>query len=514
MKRLKTTTIKLVDENLSRITQYTVIQDQKGLAPLDPDTPPKACKQSICDDSIQLTREKVPKGQSKEWDDWSKEAVLALLHFPEIFPTKEAPAHLLLLVLLAQVADLALPALPALPLVQLGSMVAAVPESIRLLLLAVQGPKLWGGRSWKLNRPWILKAEVPKMASVPSLNMFAYVGGHFNEGKAEKFWLPYQNLAFAVSPGTPEQVWSTLLHHSPLSIPILCGQSGHFRNRTVFNFNNAELTYADTAMLENFQDLLGPVFWAITQFFRWFKKKPRVRKEWIKSADAYLPVAQNGRFSQPSQDPCERTLALALALFERFLRFSVRREWISEEDLESILQHFWSLTFPGSQPADESLTAPDAWKSPDCFWKFLAEYLTGATVASPEEMRSAETGAAVVRIKDTYLLIVPKASVSYAKWLEDEGMAGPVQGSSWETALFHDLLDAGIILKAEKARDPWRYAFVNGIPGKKAKEICYGIALAHLPKSVLTVLRVKFGAKLDRWVPNLSSDGSLEGGEV
>ena len=190
MKRLKTTTIKLVDENLSRITQYTVIQDQKGLAPLDPDTPPKACKQSICDDSIQLTREKVPKGQSKEWDDWSKEAVHALLHFPGIFPSEAAPTHLLLLVLLAQVADLALPALPALPLVQLGSMVAAVPESIRLLLLAVQGPKLWGGRGWKLNRPWILKAEVPKMASVPSLNMFAYVGGHFNEGKAEKFWLP------------------------------------------------------------------------------------------------------------------------------------------------------------------------------------------------------------------------------------------------------------------------------------------------------------------------------------
>lgn len=76
----------------------------------------------------------------------------------------------------------------------------------------------------------------------------------------------------------------------------------------------------------------------------------------------------------------------------------------------------------------------------------------------------------MVRIKDTYLLIVPKASVSYAKWLEDEGMAGPVQGSSWETALFHDLLDAGIILKAEKARDPWRYAFVNGIPGEEGEE--------------------------------------------
>ena len=49
MKRLKTTTIKLVDENLSRTTQYTMIQDRKGLAPLNPDTPQKACKQSIHD---------------------------------------------------------------------------------------------------------------------------------------------------------------------------------------------------------------------------------------------------------------------------------------------------------------------------------------------------------------------------------------------------------------------------------------------------------------------------------
>lgn len=514
MKKLKVREIELVDENLSRITQYTMIQDQKGLAPLDPDTPPKACKQSNCDDSIQLTREKVPKGQSKEWDDWSKEAVHALLHFPGIFPSEAAPTHLLLLVLLAQVADLALPALPALPLVQLGSMVAAVPESIRLLLLAVQGPKLWGGRSWKLNRPWILKAEVPKMASVPSLNMFAYVGGHFNEGKAEKFWLPYQNLAFAVSPGTPEPVWSTLLHHSPLSVPILCGQSGHSKGHVLFNFDGNEFTIVDNEKLEELCELVPPIFWAVTRFFRWFRaKNSRVRK-WIRSAETYLPVAQKGRFSQPSQDPCERTLALAVALFERFLRYAVREGWLDEPSYQSVLQHFWSLTFPHLQPVDASLAEPDAWKSPDCFWKFLAEYLTGATVASPEEMRSAETGAAVVRIKDTYLLIVPKASVSYAKWLEDEGMAGPVQGSSWETALFHDLLDAGIILKAEKARDPWRYAFVNGIPGKKAKEICYGIALAHLPKSVLTVLRVKFGAKLDRWVPNLSSDGSLEGGEV
>lgn len=508
MKRLKTTTIKLVDENLSRITQYTMIQDRKGLAPLNPDTPPKACKQSIRDDSIQLTREKVPKGQSKEWDDWSKEAVHALLHFPEIFPTKEAPAHLLLLVLLAQVADLALPALPALPLIQLGSMVAAAPESIRLLLLAVQGPKLWGGRGWKLNRPWILKAEVPKMASVPSLNMFAYVGGHFNEGKAEKFWLPYQNLAFAVSPGTPEQVWSTLLHHSPLSIPILCGQSGHFRNRTVFNFNNAELTYADTAMLENFQDLLGPVFWAITQFFRWFRKKESRVRKWIKSADAYLPVAQNGRFSQPSQDPCERTLALGLSVFESFLKYAVENGWINESDHESILQHFWSLTFPGSQPADESLTAPDAWKSPDCFWRFLEEYLGQVLVAAPDEKRSAETGAAVVQIKDEYLLVVPNANTAYADWLSKNDIPGPAQSGKWEIKVFHALLDAGIPMRTEKERDQWRYDFSG------AKKHCYGIALPHLHEPVLTVLRVKFGAKLDRWVPNLSSDGSLEGGEV
>lgn len=508
MKKLKVREIELVDENLSRTTQYTVIQDQKGLAPLDPDTPPKACKQSNCDDSIQLTREKVPKGQSKEWDDWSKEAVHALLHFPGIFPSEAAPTHLLLLVLLAQVADLALPALPALPLVQLGSMVAAVPESIRLLLLAVQGPKLWGGRSWKLNRPWILKAEVPKMASVPSLNMFAYVGGHFNEGKAEKFWLPYQNLAFAVSPGTPEQVWSRLLHHSPLSIPILCGQSGHSRNRTVFNFNGTELTCVDTAVLENVQALLGPIFWVVTQFFRWFRKKESRVRKWIKSADAYLPVAQNGRFSQPSQDPCERTLALGLSVFESFLKYAVENGWINESDHESILQHFWSLTFPGSQPADESLTAPDAWKSPDCFWRFLEEYLEQVLVASPDEKRSAETGAAVVRIKDDYFLVVPNANTAYADWLSKNDIPGPARSGKWEIKVFHALLDAGIPMRTEKERDQWRYDFSG------AKKHCYGIALPHLHEPVLTVLRGKFGVTLDRWVPNLSSDGSLEGGEA
>lgn len=508
MKKLNVREIELVDENLSRTTQYTVIQDQKGLAPLDPDTPSKACKQSIYDDSIQLTREKVPKRQSKKWDDWSKEAVHALLHFPEIFPSEAAPTHLLLLVLLAQVADLALPALPALPLVQLGSMVAAVPESIRLLLLAMQGPELWGGKSWELKRPWILNAEVPKMASVPSLNMFAYVGGHFGEGQAEKIWLPYQNLAFAVSPGTPEQVWSRLLHHSPLSIPILCGQSGHFRNRTVFNFNGTELTYADTAMLENFQDLLGPVFWAITQFFCWFRKKESRVRKWIKSAGVYLPVAQNGRFSQPSQDPCERTLALALALFERFLRFSVRKERISEDDRASILQHFWSLTFPGSQPADESLAAPDSWKTPDCFWRFLEEYLEQVQVASPDEKRSTETGAAVVRIKDEYFLVVPNANTAYADWLSKNDIPGPAQSGKWEIKVFHALLDAGIPMKTEKTRDQWRYAFSG------AKEYCCGIALAHLHEPVLTVLRGKFDVALNKWIPNLSPDGSREGGEV
>lgn len=497
-----------MDENLSRTTQYTMIQDRKGLAPLDPDTPPKACKQSSYNDSIQLTREKVPKKQVKEWDAWSGEAVHALLHFPEIFQTEGTPTHLLLLVLLAQVADLALPALPALPLIQLGSTVSTVPDSVRQLLSAVQGPEVWGGKHWELKRPWILNANVPKMASVPSLSMFAYVGGHFSVGQAERIWLPYQNLAFAVSPGTPEPVWSTLLHHSPLSIPILCGQSGHSRNRTVFNFNGTELTCVDTAVLENVQALLGPIFWVVTQFFRWFREKKSWVRKWIKSADAYLPVAQNGRFSQPSQDPCERTLALALALFERFLRFSVRKEWISEDDRASILQHFWSLTFPGNQPADESLAAPDAWKSPDCFWRFLAEYLERVQVATPDEKRSAETGAAVVRIKDDYFLVVPNANTAYADWLSKNDIPGPAQSGKWEIKVFHALLDAGIPMRTEKERDQWRYDFSG------AKKHCYGIALAHLHEPVLTVLRGKFGVILDRWIPNLSSDGSLEGGEV
>ena len=195
-------------------------------------------------------------------------------------------------------------------------------------------------------------------------------------------------------------------------------------------------------------------------------------------------------------------------MFESFLKYAVENGWINESDHESILQHFWSLTFPGSQPADESLTAPDAWKSPDCFWRFLEEYLEQVLVASPDEKRSAETGAAVVRIKDDYFLVVPNANTAYADWLSKNDIPGPAQSGKWEIKVFHALLDAGIPMRTEKERDQWRYDFSG------AKKHCYGIALPHLHKPVLTVLRGKFGVTLDRWIPNLSSDGSLEGGEV
>ena len=129
-------------------------------------------------------------------------------------------------------------------------------------------------------------------------------------------------------------------------------------------------------------------------------------------------------------------------------------------------------------------------------------------MAAPDEKRSAETGAAVVQIKDEYLLIVPNANTAYADWLSKNDIPGPAQSGKWEIKVFHALLDAGIPMRTEKERDQWRYDFSG------AKKHCYGIALPHLHEPVLTVLRGKFGATLDRWVPNLSSDGSLEGGEV
>lgn len=443
----------------------------------------------------------------------AQKAIHYLLELPSLVPDESFVAQAMMLSFAAKINDKLNDSPAATPMIQLGA-VKALPSVLPIVFEALQGPPVWEGVNWSLRRPWILCIQTGKFASVPSTSPMDYVGGKMRFRKKKvRFWLPYCNAVFALQPSVPTGVIREIIEHSALALPLLCGQNFSL-NRPEIRLDAGNAYALDIKQAEVVKRSIGKIFWVIDSFDRFIRaKKKRVRRV-LHSAERYLPKFQTERFTQVSQDPKDRTLALGLSVFESFLKYAVKNGWISESDHESILQHFWSLTFPGSQPADESLTAPDAWKSPDCFWRFLAEYLTGATVASPEEMRSAETGAAVVRIKDTYLLIVPKASVSYAKWLEDEGMAGPVQGNSWETALFHDLLDAGIILKAEKARDPWRYAFVNGIPGKKAKEICYGIALAHLPKSVLTVLRVKFGAKLDRWVPNLSSDGSREGGEV
>ena len=428
-----------------------------------------------------------------------QQATQCLFELPSLVPDESFVAQMIMLSLGAKINDLVNDNPTTTPVVQLGS-VSTVPPILRIIFEALQGPEVWKGHHWSLNRPWALCAQTGQFASVPSTSPLDYVGGKMRVGKKRvPFWLPYHNSIFSIQPSVPGNVAQEIIEHSALAIPVLCGQRIAL-NRPEIRLDAANAYALDIERAVEIKSVTEKIFLLVDSFTLFIRSKKKRIRHIIHSAERYLPKFQTGRFTQISQDPKDHTLAVGLSVFDRFLRYAVREGWLEETSYQSVLQHFWSLTFPHLQPVDASLAAPDAWKSPDCFWKFLAEYLTGATVASPEEMRSAETGAAVVRIKDTYLLIVPKASVSYAKWLEDEGMAGPVQGSSWETALFHDLLDAGIILKAEKARDPWRYAFVNGIPGKKAKEICYGIALAHLPKSVLTVLRVKFGAKLDAWM--------------
>ena len=395
----------------------------------------------------------------------------------------------------------------ATPMIQLGA-VKALPSVLPIVFEALQGPPVWEGVNWSLRRPWILCIQTGKFASVPSTSPMDYVGGKMRFRKKKvRFWLPYCNAVFALQPSVPTSVIQEIIEHSALALPLLCGQKFSL-NRPEIRLDAGNAYALDIKQAEVVKRSIGKIFWVIDSFDRFIRaKKKRVRRV-LHSAERYLPKFQTERFTQVSQDPKDRTLALGLSVFESFLKYAVENGWINESDHESILQHFWSLTFPGSQPADESLTAPDAWKSPDCFWRFLAEYLERVQVASPDEKRSAETGAAVVRIKDEYLLVVPNANTAYADWLLKNNIPGPAQSGKWEIKVFHALLDAGIPMRTEKERDQWRYAFSG------AKEYCCGIALPHLHEPVLTVLRGKFGATLDRWVPNLSFDGSLEGGEV
>lgn len=437
----------------------------------------------------------------------AQKAIHYLLELPSLVPDESFVAQAMMLSFAAKINDKLNDSPAATPIIQLGA-VNALPSVLPIVFEALQGPPVWEGVSWSLRRPWILCTRTGKFASAPSTSPMDYVGGKMRFRKKKvRFWLPYCNAVFALQPSVPTSVIQEIIEHSALALPLLCGQKFSL-NRPEIRLDAGNAYALDIKQAEVVKRSIGKIFWVIDSFDRFIRaKKKRVRRV-LHSAERYLPKFQTERFTQVSQDPKDRTLALGLSVFESFLKYAVENGWISESDHESILQHFWSLTFPGSQPADESLTAPDAWKSPDCFWRFLAEYLEQVQVAAPDEKRSAETGAAVVRIKDEYFLVVPNANTAYADWLSKNDIPGPAQSGKWEIKVFHALLDAGIPMRTEKERDQWRYAF-SGV-----KEYCCGIALAHLHEPVLTVLRGKFGVTLDRWIPNLSSDGSREGGEA
>lgn len=501
--------IKINDRNQS--ATYPLLK-YKGVQALSPD--PLADGRSVSSATQIRLKRSSPFG-NHFYEELTREtmqsAVQHLLELPSLVPDGSFVAQMIMLTLGAKINDRINDTPTAPPVIQLGA-VSSVPAVLPLVFEVLQGPQVWEGRRWRLKRPWVLCSQMGKFSNAPSTTPLDYVGGKLRFHKKRlRFWLPYCNAVFAVQPSVPASVVREIVEFSPLASPVLCGQKVPL-GRTEIRLDATNACALDVEQAEKIADSTLKIFCFIHLFTYFIRaKNKRVRKV-VRSAERYLPMVQSGRFTQVSQDPKDRALALGLSVFERVLLYAEENGLLDESDHESVLQHFWALTFPDRQPADESLTLPDAWRSPNQFWMFLKAHLEAATCAVPNEKRSAEVGAAVVQIKDEYLLIVPTASVLYVRWLEAHGIPGPAQSGAWETAVFHDLLDAGIPLKVEKARDPWRYAFVNDGTGPKGKLYCYGIPLAHLPESILSVLRSKFGAKLDVWIPNLNADDSSEGG--
>lgn len=248
----------------------------------------------------------------------------------------EATVRLFLLILLASVSDLAISFLPGLPILQLGNQ-PAVPRLVDVLLSALQGPPIWGGKNWFASRPWVLTAKIGTFHSTPSLDIRSYLGGKAEvDGKKFRFWLPYIRSAYAIAPNMPHAVWTQVISASPLAIPILTGQTPKAEQRPVVNLG--ELPFCEEDELDLAE---RPILWAICKFQRHLRKKASRCQSLAHAALAFLPPS-GARSYQQAEVWC---LSYALAAFQKFLDFSVSCDWISEEDAQAIFDRFRNAVF-------------------------------------------------------------------------------------------------------------------------------------------------------------------------
>lgn len=390
-----------------------------------------------------------------------------------------------------------------LPVVYLGQGSKEIYDTIKALLIAVQGEGTWEGTGCGLDRSWLIQPTVWENASCTSPEMVDYICGLCSSNyNRRKFWVGYAESAVAIREDVDETIRNEILKTSEFIIPILFEKPGRKK------LGCTEIQIPGTCLngchekIRTFIMRSALVHGCIAKFIKKFYKnevltyKDRarcLRDHWKERMELYRPtVVQENR----SQSIAEEDLyCAALAFLELLLEYLKNENILEKTEIKKILLDYCRWVLPGSpqinilksacQPLP-SLNTPisrDEYNDLEVFYKFLLEY-----AFEPEhrcersKYGSSECRGILHTLKkeNEEYFITPRDELlkAYQEWLgknlcttfpSDEGE------KKWEDRLY----EAGLNLKrSDKGKDSWRYQYYKdqppvcciGIPMKEIKE--------------------------------------------
>ena len=426
-----------------------------------------------------------------------KDTLLALDQIPDCFENGQAAASLVLLTILSKTATL-LAGMLSLPLVPLDNVSPAAFRYAAMLLNMLQGPNIWSGKDYCLKRPALVVPQKALLATSYSYAVEDYIGGYYTNywGKKHTFWLPYVNQAAVLSPELPVSVIQSIVSSSPFAILIGNSRLKAHDSRPSLKIDASNLDSVDQDKLESLP--CDNLYLLLVFFLSWFNEHPKRHvRELTEYSQRFRPVERHGKFTRAITSSQTDAFCYGLALVAMLLNFySEDCQYISREEAEEILLHYWRLVLPESAPkaelpADDSL--PD-YDDPDVFYSALDNYLTTYHNQIMHQRKAQHgTMAIVYSIDKEPYLILPRTGFFrfYQSWLKEKGTSLDL---AKETAIQRRLTDVGIQLKSESTPNEdggkkytysWRFAFYAN---HKDSFYCLGLPVASLPEFIQNLL--------------------------
>lgn len=458
-----------------------------------------------------------------------RDACLALCSFPDCIENAESAATVFLLTLLSQIAHLSVGITPALPAVILDCDAPAATLPIQTLLQAIQGPKQWRGKGWKLRRPYVVKPHLAMGETAPSVSLYDYIGGKFYDdaGKRRRFCFPIISSTIALMPNVPPPVVKGVAQASPLALLLVFNDGREVGSRAKLKIKGAGFDSYDIDKLDQLNDLALLCYGEITAFLNWFCQKKKHVRRWRSELALFRPVTRQGHFCKPQSDDRTEWLCAGLSLLRQFLLFaSGKAGWITVEEADGILIKYWRLVLPASAPPT---SAPDkrgdifaqvvlAYDAPQVFYRFLTDiYLPTYHKQIVVGARGEPGTMGLIHMLDgKQYFIAPRRSFLevYDKWLTGQGAIGfDLSSTKAEANIQRKLREAGVPVYSEKNNpSTWRFQF-HKENGPKGKISCLALPLAQLPASVQTVFVMQFGVDLPQVGPTNHSDAATNNEE-